>query len=500
MKIHRKAKEEPAKAPQKEDDSDSEADDEPNLQPQKKASVPSEVAGRAQGSVVLDFNNNDSDSEDEMPKASKPAAGKPAGKPADKPADPPAAPKNKGGRFDEEDSDSEAEAEKEVKAAAKQKAKEEKPKSPKAVASKELKTCAVEKCGFPRFARGYCCVHIVTNSNNELPDGPQRVRNTINLWYRRDNPSKGRITWKFVHNGHRHEVVLRHDSYQNERLVKVDNVRIGDGQANESHWFVKFFVDPNNPYPVIIIQSWKGLSWRTDLVIDGKSFERGREQFMQQICQAQVAQLCEIRGDKNDLTDLLKERINLQQHWRREETKEKTKRGNYKSVVTWHFRLASSYTVQLEHGTFGGKRKISLNGQLKLQQKLGLLETNTSSFHDLTVDGKFVRVCIRDTKRQERRENLVDDEHPHASGTDTGFQYDLLVESVPFENCRLSTLDFADPQQKTLVRADREVSLSDAEMAKIMKIYRITDAPAASSKGGSGDVKGLTNVMKAIGM
>jgi len=338
--------------------------------------------------------------------------------------------------------------------------------------------CAVPGCNNIKFARGYCSLHIVTAADNQQPAPPQRVRNTLNLWYRRDTPSKGKITWKFVHHGHRHVVIMTFDEYQNKRRVYVDDKEQGCGSHNDENWFITCIAGREVKFNVVVMQSFQGQHWRTDLWIDGMSFERGRERWMKHICQKQVQELCTLPNF--DMEKLGMEQNYLHDHWKREQVQQKTKSmaGNYKSVVSWCFTIKEGvHVITLEHGTKGsGKRKIIVgtgaNATVHLERKLGLFESNTSAMYDVEVGNVHCRVCIRDLKKCERRAGLVDDEDPSA-GYAKHFQYDLLIEQQPFENCRMSTLQYAQMGNKELVRADREVSLTDKEMMRIIKMFNI---------------------------
>jgi len=344
--------------------------------------------------------------------------------------------------------------------------------------------CAVPGCNNPKFARGYCSLHIVTAADNEQPPPPQRTRNTLNLWYRRDTPSKGKITWKFVHHGHRHVVIMTFDEFQNKRRVYVDDQEQNPGSRGDDCWYTLCIAGREVRFNVVVMQSFQGEHWRTDLWIDGMSFERGRERWMKHICEKQREELLLLPG--YDMARLESETQYLRDHWKREEVQQKTKRGNYKSVVSWHFTIKEGvHAITLEHGTLGGKRKIIVgtgsNSFVHTEKKLGFFESNSSAMYDVEVANVHCRVCIRDLRKCEKRQGLVDDDDPNLN-TSTRYQYDLLIEQQPFENCRMSTIQYARmADAHELVRADREVSLTDREMMRVIKMYNI-DAMSLNNK------------------
>lgn len=356
--------------------------------------------------------------------------------------------------------------------------KDEKPADAKNGSEKEKKAenkdgCAVDGCPEKRYGRGYCCIHMITNRENEIPDPPQRVRTTLNLWYRREDPDAGKITWKFVHLGHRHEINFYHERVGIPRRVKVDQKEI-DGTGNitkNGDWWTKLSVGRGESlFSCYLVQIYRHEAMLTDLVIDGRSFSHSRDKFISAICEAQVKQINRMNGitDPNDMTLHLKERKNLEEKWTREEYISKTRRGYNKVVTTWVFFIdGERQELTLEHGQTGGKKKIIHNEMVKFERKKGLLESNTSCAIPLSkgIKGREVRCIIKDLKRM-RSKGILHSEDDHYEKL-ANFDYDLEIDHIPWSLCTLCTFDLAQPG-RSLPRS-YDTGITDRELRAVMK-------------------------------
>lgn len=372
-------------------------------------------------------------------------------------------------------------------AAASAQAKEEL-KEEKKTHNKDL--CAVENCKFLRYGRGYCCIHMITNRENEIPEPAQRVRTTLNLWYRREYFDEGKITWKFVHNGHRHEISFYHDRVSTPKRVKVDGKEInstGFYTANNNDWWQKVTVGRGGQdFSCYLVQIVRNDTYLTDLVIDGRSFSHSRDKFINAIAAAQVSQLNDYAGI-TDLTDNslhLAERKEIAANWTREEYIAKTRRGFNKNVCTWTFVIdGEKQTLTLEHGLTGGKKKIILNDRVRYEKKRGLLESNSSCAIPMKngIKGREIRCIIKDLKKMRSR-GLLHSEDDHYEKLAT-FDYDLEIDHIPWSSCIMCTYDLAQPG-RTLPRP-YDTGITDRDLRAVMQQVK-NEAQAQASSGGPG--------------
>jgi hypothetical protein len=316
---------------------------------------------------------------------------------------------------------------------------------------------------------------MITNRENEIPEPPQRVRTTLNLWYRREDFDAGKITWKFVHLGHRHEINFYHERVGVPRRVKVDGQEIHNcgNMTKIGDWWSKVQVGRSEKFSCYLVQIFRhGTEQLTDLVIDGRSFSHSREKFIVGICKAQVAQLNKMWGvsDPNDLTKHLKERRFLEENWSREEYIAKTKRGYNKVICTWVFTLdGEQHTLTLEHGQTGGKKKIIHNDKVKFERKLGLLESNSSCAIAIPkgIKGRDVRCVIKDLKKMRSR-GILHSEDDHYEKL-ANFDYDLEIDHIPWSLCTLCTFDLTNMGR---IPRSYDTGITDRELKHVMKTVK----------------------------
>mmetsp|Transcript_17030 Transcript_17030/g.33231 ORF Transcript_17030/g.33231 Transcript_17030/m.33231 type:complete len:437 (-) Transcript_17030:187-1497(-) len=331
--------------------------------------------------------------------------------------------------------------------------------------------CAVEGCQLSKFSRGYCSIHIITNQQNEIPEAPQRVRTTLNLWYRRESPDRGRIVWKFVHNGHRHEIVFYCERIGEPRKVRVDGKSIDcAGNYNKRNdWWLKFEMGRWLPFTCYLVQIYKGDNLLTDLVVDGRSFESRRDAFVKTICKEQVKAVNHFAGlDEKDISLHAAEQKHLKDNWAHEEYTEKTKRKNLKVVSVWTFTVGKDkHELVFEHGQLGGKKKVILDGKVIYEKKLSLLEPNSDCVLELAdaIPGINLACCVVDLRRL-RKYGLVAKDDNARKDTKHNFEYDLQLDRVPFHMASLSTFDIAS--REAPIPRPLDLGCSDQDLLTFM--------------------------------
>jgi hypothetical protein len=117
----------------------------------------------------------------------------------------------------------------------------------------------------------------------------------------------------------------------------------------------------------------------------------------------------------------------MQKNWGKQQGTVKTKKGYNKSQVTWNFTISGKqHELLLEHGHYGGKRKIVLDDEVILEKKLGLFSKNTSSQHCFVVGTTPCVIQIREIKNKAMKKIQP-------------FAYAFVLDGVPFKSIKQLT-------------------------------------------------------------
>jgi len=211
-----------------------------------------------------------------------------------------------------------------------------------------------------------------------------------------------------------------------------------------------------------------------ELFIDGQRFEDAHREFVAHINSVQAEMRLD-RGDRVSVSKSVHERTRsavadvqyINENWNRSDEVEKTKRGYSKSRVSWKFTIkGTAHELVLEHGHVGGKRKISLDGEVLIEIKLGLMQSNKSGRYIVAVDGIPLEVRI---KKLSDAVSEAADPAPRASLVERvvkkRFAYALFIDAVPFDLCCKSSFDFLEG--KAVNRTSVHCAMTETEMDNV---------------------------------
>lgn len=412
--------------------------------------------------------------------------------------------------------------------------------SPRSVFQSPRKTCAVSGCKRERFAKGYCAIHVVDSrssagTNPITPTG--FVRKTFNLWNKnvlesrdgdRDGANHLTVTWEFVFHGeHRVEMVVMEYQYVTIRY-NGNRVHREDLGAEEmgvwTHTFTISAQESVDPIKLTVAIDTTLYKFEHDLLINDLPFHQAREKFFTSLSQAQleakmaaagagsgsdstssgadVPRLALVPETSSDAVSRLRavsaptpvqtpalERAYITANWHKNEEMIKSSYGYPKSRIQWQFTInGRKHSVQLEHGHKGGKRKITCDGNVMVEKKLGLLEANRSDMYTFTVDDVVVEVVLKRLSELPKQDaqavlsaaTLPEDEAAAAAtslssaGVHTenaaelirraGWAYDLHIDGTPFEVCRSNSFN---PASRVRVHASLALDRPDIDQRSL---------------------------------
>jgi len=306
----------------------------------------------------------------------------------------------------------------------------------------------VNGCALEVYAANYCSLHL-PSTQPQSPTGI--IRKTLKLWEENTekNPDgSSSIQWKFLYYGLAHTIRLKMSKGMNY-VINVNNKSSEKEITGKWETGASFHKDLTIGardlfFRCRVVGESQEDQINYSLNIDGFTYHSLYTMFLEDVFSHQVKQFNsgpvhfiqtaksrsdtkETQEDKKDTPPLFLHRSYIEEHWKRTDSKEKTKKGYTKNLVKWNFTIGGwKEEITLEHSLMSGKRTIKHNDKIFKVDKPGIL-SNSSATYTLSVGTSLAQVKILKRNKGDQK-----------------FLYGLYLDGISFQQHLVSVFDLVN--------------------------------------------------------